>query len=92
MTAKLNIQDSDNIQIGSILCQRNVPQTLPVSKELKVDIHFLESQNQRLISDGFKCVMHKGSFTQEVVLAKIKKNSGHFVRVPTKTTCNIISE
>lgn len=59
---------------------------------MKVDIHFLESQNQRLISDGFKCVMHKGSFTQEVVLAKIKKNSGHFVRVPTKTTCNIISE
>ena len=63
VTVKLNIQDSDNVQIGSVLSQREVPQNFPVSKELKAEIHFLESANPRFISDGYKCIMHKGSFT-----------------------------
>jgi len=63
VTVKLNIKDSNNIQIGSVLSEREVPENLPVSKELKVDIHFLESLNPRFISNGYKCIMHKGSFT-----------------------------
>lgn len=55
------------------------------------------NQTQRLISSGFRCMLHKGAATQEVEIAKITKSEGasevvqnpQFVTGPSRIWCKI---
>lgn len=106
VTIKLHVADESKVDIGNFLTLRHSDHPIPISSEFKVEIELLKdasaTHQPKIISNGFKCIMHMGAFAHEVILEDLTRcetlqedqtlvihHKPRFVTSPSRVWCKI---
>jgi len=93
---KLNVAHEDQVEIGQYLTCRD-PEVLPaISKELKIEFNFKQTDKKLLVTNGLACVLHKGPKAFEAVIDEVQTQDSDgnlhypkFISSAAKVICKV---